>query len=107
MNQTDHDRRSLALHQRVCARLQSDATLIEQARGILDRWMSMDGPRTDSATARWHDLLTGADVDQIVAAACESGEHGDQLRRSSPLACLLSPRERWTFLREWKAADGA
>lgn len=106
MSQADHDRRSLALHQRVCGRLRDDARLIEQARGILDRWMSIDGPRADSATVRWHALLAGADVDRISAAACEPGEHGDQLRQSSPLACPLSPRERWAFLREWRAANG-
>ncbi len=107
MNQADHDRRSLALHQRVCARLQGDAALIGEALNILHRWMAMDGPRADSATARWHALAVAGDVDRIATAACEMGEHGDQLRQSSPLSCLLRPCERWAFLREWKAADGA
>ncbi|MEO8249103.1 MAG: hypothetical protein ABI589_07005 [Burkholderiales bacterium] len=105
MNQQDHDRRSLALHQRVCKRLRVDSSLPDQARRIMRRWTALGDQRAASAAAHWRALLEAGDVDALITAACAPGERGDQLRQASPHSCRLAPREQWEFLSEWKAVD--
>lgn len=104
MNQPEHDERSLALHRMLCDRLRADPGLLARARSTLTRWAVTDGARFDR---RWEALLASDDPDPIITAATDPSEAGDALRQSSPLVCLLEPRERWRWLKAWRESRGA
>ena len=97
------DLRSLALHQLVAAKLRSDASQLERARAILDRWRGIVSPRALPLLDEWARLFDQG-VEKLLEVALEDSERSSQLRQSSPLSCLLAPWERHLFLRHWKSS---
>lgn len=85
------DRRRLALHEAVAAKLEADPALLNVARENLRRWLSTNPA---SALAEWSHLLEVTPVSQVVALLRSSDEHAARLRQSSPFAGLLSAEER-------------
>lgn len=90
------DRRSLALHEAVAAKIEARPELVEVARGNLTRWL-----RTHPAAAllEWQRLLDETPLPQLVALLRSQGERPARLRQSSPFAGLLTPEERQSILR--------
>ena len=92
------DQRSLALHQLVAEKVRHDEALLEKANQILRRWRATVSPRTFVYLDEWQRLIDqGAEV--CLAVAVEDSEHAAALRQASPLACLLTPKERFEFLK--------
>ncbi len=89
------DRRSLALHQAVAAKLAADPTLLEVARGNLRRWLQA---RPVSALREWSDLLERLSVHDVIAILRSPDETATRLRQSSPFAGVLSREERQRIL---------
>ena len=101
------DQRSLALHRAVVDKIRHDPTLLVRARGTLLRWRQKNvGGRTQPYLDEWQQVLD-ADLESCLALAVEESEHAEALRQSSPLSCLLTPKERFAFLKEWQQAHAA
>lgn len=103
MNHEELDQRSLALHQLVIARVERDPSLLARAQTTLARWQKTSSVRTQPALLQWAKVLAQG-LKAVKQAALLQDDEGQNLRQSSPLACLLTPRERWDFLKNWKAA---
>lgn len=90
------DRRSLALHEAVAARIEAEPELLDVARANLMRWIS----RTPhGALLEWQRLLERTPVAEIVALLRSESEAAVRLRQSSPFAGLLTAQERRAILR--------
>ena len=89
------ERRSLALHEAVAARLEADPRLLEGARANLERWLST-APR--AALIEWRQLLDVTPLPQLLALLRSPGDRAVQLRQSSPFVGVLSPEERQSIL---------
>jgi hypothetical protein len=89
------DRRSLALHEAVAAKIEANPELVDVARGNLARWL-----RTHPAPAllEWQRLLDETPLPQLIALLRSEGERAARLRQSSPFAGLLTPAERESIL---------
>jgi hypothetical protein len=92
------DRQSLELHQLVAAKVRNDLGLLDKASEILKRWRTTVSPRTHGYLDEWQRLIDqGAEV--CLSVAVEDSEHAAALRQASPLSCLLTPKERFEFLK--------
>lgn len=96
------EQRSLMLHRAMADKLRADPTLIEIARTNIARWKSRNAfpqPYLDE----WLAVLDRG-LDETIAFMCEDSAQARRLRQSSPFAGILTPRERWSLLREARAA---
>ena len=90
------DRRSLALHEAVAAKIEARPDLLDVARSNLTRWIS-HAPQ--AALLEWRDLLERTSVGDLVALLRSQDETASRLRQSSPFAGVLTPEERQAILR--------
>jgi hypothetical protein len=94
------EQRSLALHVLAAEKLRLDNSLLAKVRLVLDHWGAVTSPRTHSYLAAWQAAVNQG-VDPLISAALEDSEHGAALRQASPLVCLLSNSERFSFFKKW------
>ena len=93
------DQRSLAFHRLISERVRKQPRLLDIARDNVARWQKR--PAAGSTyLVEWERILASG-MENSLSAATEESENGDRLRQSSPFAGLISPRERWEFLRLW------
>jgi len=85
------DRRSLAMHRLIADKIRAEPELFEIASQNIERWMRTSG-RHDHLLLTWSRLL-------------RLGMTAALLRQSTPFAGVLSPQERWSFLRKWNATN--
>ena len=96
------DARSLALAQRIAAKIMDDPSLVDRARDNLARWAS----RLDAwpaALREWKEMLANASVEEILSALLADDEEGRRRRQSSPFTGILSPAERKAVFDEYEA----
>lgn len=89
------DRRSLALHDAVAAKIEAAPELLDVARANLARWLESNPA---PALREWQALLERASLPQLLALLRSSDERSTRLRQSSPFAGLLTPQERLAIL---------
>jgi hypothetical protein len=89
------DRRSLALHEAVAARLEAQPELLEVARANLQRRLQV---RSVPALREWQDLLDRVTLPDLLAVLRSPSEAAARLRQSSPFAGVLTPEERQSIL---------
>lgn len=89
------DRRSLALHEVVAAKLESDPALVDVARANLRRWLEV-APRP--ALLEWRLLLDATPLPALLVLLRSTGDRAARLRQSSPFAGILTPEERQSIL---------
>jgi type II secretory pathway component PulL len=89
------DRRSLALHDAVAAKLEAHPELIRVARENLERWLRI---HETAALLEWRRLLDGTSMPELLALLRSPAEDAARLRQSSPFAGVLTPRERQAIL---------
>jgi hypothetical protein len=87
------DRRSLALHRAIAAKLRARPELLAIAHDNLDRW-SRARSATQAYWDEWRSLLNRP-FDDLLAAIQEDSPRMTELRQSSPFAGILDPKERW------------
>ena len=104
LTQPDHDRRSLALHACVAVLLRRDPGLLDVAIDRLSAWRQTADAGSLPALDAW-DRVLRAGLDATLAMALSDTPRAAQLRQSSPLSGLLSPKARWAFLDDWKARE--
>jgi len=98
------DRRSLALHRAIAAKLRADPTLLEIARQNLKRWSLQEG-RSQPYWDAWLELLDQP-MEVLLAALVEESERMTAMRQATPFAGVLSPAERWAIYADFpKNAD--
>jgi hypothetical protein len=85
------DRRSLALHEAIAAKIEGDPQLLDVARGNLKRWLEIS---QRPALLEWQRRLDDTPVPQLIAFLRSRDEDAARLRQSSPFAGLLSCEER-------------
>lgn len=93
------ERRSLAYHREIAARLRDDSVVLARARARVSDWLASGAVARFYAEA-WCDLLARSEV-EIERALCDDSESMRMLRQVTPFAGALPPRERW---RIWRAA---
>jgi hypothetical protein len=87
------ERRSLALHRAIAAKLRERPELLAIAFDNLDRWGSK-GSRSQPYLDIWRGLLARP-LEELLTLIVEDTERMTELRQSSPFAGVLPPRERW------------
>lgn len=91
------DRRSLAMHREIAARL--DEAGLMKARHRVDRWLAEGGPVDPHWAAQWRTTLAGSLADVAGRITADTPEL-TQLRQTTPFAGALTSAERWAILRE-------
>ncbi|MCC6536938.1 MAG: hypothetical protein IT162_05275 [Bryobacterales bacterium] len=94
------DRRSLAMHEAIAARLLSQpAEVLAIARDNLARRLPSAG-RSRHYLDAWREILalSAAEIARIIV---EDTERMTAMRQNSPFAGVLTPRERWAIYDEY------
>jgi hypothetical protein len=94
------DRRSLALHEAVAAKLEAQPQLIDIARRNLERWLTVNPA---AALVEWRRILDSAPLPDVLALLRSSSEEAVRLRQSSPFAGLLTPEERGRIMASYES----
>lgn len=103
----DIDARSLELHRLVAAKVRREPALLDRVRLTLRRWRDPGNPsRSEPYLSEWERLMAQG-LEQVLAAAVEESERAAALRQCSPFAGILSPAERFAFLKAWSATHAA
>ena len=101
------DARSLELHRLIAAKVRRDPALLDRVRLTLQRWRDPGNPsRAEPYLSEWERLMAEG-LEQVLAAAVEESERAEALRQCSPFAGILSPTERFAFLKTWAATHAA
>jgi hypothetical protein len=100
------DARNLHLHRAAIAKLRVDPTLRQRCLALVERWLATPDLRSSSRwLEQWRAMLGNWPLDRIAALVLDETE-GQTLRQCSPLGPALTPRERWSLLREINARLG-
>lgn len=99
------DARSLALHREVATKLRRDRALFERAQATLRRWRTTVSPSSQPYLIEWERLMDQG-LEATLAVALDDSEHAAALRQSSPFTAVLTPRERFAFLKAWNQSQG-
>lgn len=103
MNKRTHqelDRRSLAMHRLIAAKIRARPDLFDIARDNVNRWMALSGEPIPLYLHEWNAILRKG-IEHALAVASDASEDAARLRQSTPFAGVLESRERWEFLRTW------
>jgi hypothetical protein len=100
MTHLDTEARSLALHRLVAQKIQHDPALMNHVADNLARWKKRVCQNSQPYILAWEALL-GQGLAACLRIATEDSEYANAMRQCSPFAGVLSPQERWQFLREW------
>jgi hypothetical protein len=101
------DARSLELHRLIAAKVRREPELLDRVRLTLQRWRDPGNlSRADPYLAEWERLMAQG-LEQVLATAIEESERAAALRQCSPFSGILSPAERFAFLKTWTATHAA
>lgn len=92
-----------ALVEEVCRRLRADPSLVEEGRRDFERGLARDAWRVEEREA-WRALLDEP-VDTICEALLARTWHGQMLRESRPLFCVLPASVRADIVAASRHAD--
>jgi hypothetical protein len=87
------ERRSLALHRAIAAKLRADPGLLEIARQNIRNWSS-NGSNSQPYLDTWRELLN-LPLEELPTLIQEDSPWMTELRQSNPFAGILEPKERW------------
>jgi hypothetical protein len=97
-----HHNLSLALHAAVADRL--DDAMIARARSLLETWLARGGSSAP-LLLRWREILA-LPLNDVRSFLADPGEEAAWLRKASPFAGLLPPREREQIVRRVRQSAG-
>ena len=98
----DIDQRSLALHRMVAERVMDDPALFEKVRATLMRWRETVCSASQPYLEEWERLMNQG-VEACLSVAVEDSQRAATLRQSSPFSGVLTNRERFSFLKQWRS----
>lgn len=97
-----HDRLSLSMARYLCERLAGQPELLQKVRDHLAYLETLELQCRAEYRQAWIDAVNSG-VEAVIALATEESDWGQAIRSCSPLGPLWeSPRERLTFITEWK-----
>ena len=92
------DRRSIALHTMIAAKLQASPELLQIAIANMERWSQrsdyFQAGRSQIYLEEWRQILSKP-LPQIIELLQSEDEHMCALRQCTPFAGVLTPQERW------------
>lgn len=93
-----HRELSLALHELIASRLSAEPRLVETARAKVEEWLarSIDAR---PLLEQWRDVLSRP-LPEIIAVLRSRSEEAAWLRKASPFAGAIPPRERERIIRD-------
>ncbi len=95
------DARSLELHRLIAEKVRREPALLDRVRSTLERWRDPGNPsRSDPYLAEWERVMAQG-LERLLATAVEESERAAALRQCSPFAGILTPAERFAFLKAW------
>lgn len=99
------DRRSLAMHSQVAARLHAQPSLLGIARANLERWLGRMDPDDPAipAVLEWQQILDSLSLNELCELLVREDEEANRLRQNSPFAGVLSPAEVWEIKRRFSS----
>jgi hypothetical protein len=100
------DQRSLALHRLVAKRVMRDPALFEKARMTLVRWRQTVCIASQPYLEEWESLMNQG-IEACLSVAVEDSQRAAALRQSSPFSGVLTNRERFAFLKQWRSEHEA
>ena len=100
-----HREMSLALHAAVAGRLLGDADMVLRALARVDAWLPRSGASAP-LLHRWREILKRP-AEEIGRFLTDESEDADWLRKASPFAGELPPRERERILRDVRRRVGS
>lgn len=95
------DARSLELHRRIADKIRADPALFDKARATLARHRQLVSANCQPYLVEWERTFEKG-IEATLALATEDSEWGAAMRQSAPFAGILSNKERWDFLRDWR-----
>jgi hypothetical protein len=97
-----HDRKSLALHRAIVAKLRAHPELFDRVRERMPPYVARGEELGRGAyVRRWAQLVTEG-MDAAIAMALDEGEDGQVMRSYTPFAGVLTEGERRKFLAGWQ-----
>ena len=107
MNTHDElDARSFAMHRLITQKIERDPSLMQIPASNLTRWQHDVCANSQAYISAWQALLRQG-LQASLRVATEDSEYARAMRQCSPFAGVLTPAERWQFLRDWKAQHEA
>lgn len=94
------------MHRLVAQKIRAEPTLADRVRATLAKWLHAASPRSQPYLREWQRLFD-AGIDAALAVATEDSERGAAMRQSSPFCGVLTNKERFGFLAEWKRPPSA
>ena len=94
------DARSLAMHRLAVEKIRQEPQLMACVANNLSRWRCSVSTRSMPYIDAWQTLLDQG-AEQVLRVAIEDSEYAAAMRQSTPFAGVLTPQERWKFLRAW------
>lgn len=94
------DRRSLAFHRLIAAKIEAEPELVEVASRNIDRWKHQG--RAEVYLSEWERVLQGG-VGEVVRVLRSTGQRATRLRQSSPFVGILAQEERDGILRAYNS----
>lgn len=98
------DERSLAMHRLVAEKLRREPALFDRVRQTLARWRVQVAPATQPYVRAW-EAVVAEGLEAALAVATERSQRAAALRQSSPFAAVLTPSERFAFLKAWRQGE--
>lgn len=94
------DARHLHLHRVALEKLRREPELKPRVLALLEKWLAgPEGQVSRPWLEEWRTLLRGDSIDRLAEVVLDE-ERGLMLRQCSPLAPVLTPKERWAALKE-------
>jgi hypothetical protein len=97
-----HDRKSLALHRAIVAKLRAHPELFDRVRERMPPYVARGKELGSGAyVRRWAQLMTEG-MDAAIAMALDEDEDGHVMRSCTPFVGVLTEDERREFLAGWQ-----
>ena len=91
--------RNLRLHQLAFEKMRRQPELKAKVLALLDRWIASEDQQPSRPwLLKWREMLQSWPIDRMTQEVLDR-EGGETLRQCSPLAPVLTPRERWAALK--------
>lgn len=100
------DERSLEMHRLIAEKLRRQPQLFERAKATLSRWRITVCASSQPYLREW-EMLMAQGMEACLEMALNPSPHATALRQSSPFAGILTPQERFAFLKKWKQSHEA
>ena len=97
----DIDRRSLDMHKLVAQKIRLQPELFDRVKSLIERRLASIGPNERPYWMAWR-VLTEQDMEAALRVAEDASVRSAAMRQASPFSGILSHKERFVFLKNWR-----